>query len=56
MQQQRPPLLDLDRAERIGDFWASPATRSFGESLIDIEEDRAARAVVFGLLAEMEQR
>jgi hypothetical protein len=28
-------------------------TRSFGELLIDLEEDKAARAVVFGLLAEM---
>jgi hypothetical protein len=28
---------------------------SFGELLIDLEEDKAARAVVFGLLAEMER-
>jgi hypothetical protein len=28
-------------------------TRGFGESLIDLEEDKGARAVVFGLLAEM---
>jgi hypothetical protein len=27
-----------------------------GELLIDLEEDRAARAVVFGLLAEMERK
>jgi hypothetical protein len=33
-----------------------PETRTFGEVLIDLEEDKAARAVVFGLLAEMEQR
>ena len=32
-----------------------PGTRSLGV-LIDLEEDRAARAVVFGLLAEMEQK
>jgi hypothetical protein len=31
----------------------SPRTRSFGELLIDLEGDKAARAVVFGLLAEM---
>jgi hypothetical protein len=35
--------LDLDRAERIGDFWANPKTRSFAELLIDCEEDRTLR-------------
>lgn len=45
-------LPDFDRAARIGEFWASPATRSFGELLIDLEEDRVARAVVVGLLLE----
>jgi hypothetical protein len=49
-------LPDLDRAERIGEFWGHPKTRTFGELLIDLEEDKAARAVVFGLLAEMERR
>jgi hypothetical protein len=44
------------RAERIGTFWGHPETRTFGELLIDLEEDKAARAVVFGLLAEMERR
>jgi hypothetical protein len=33
----------------------SPVTRQFGELLIDLEEDKAARAVVFGLLAEMDR-
>jgi hypothetical protein len=28
-------------------------TRSFGELLIDLSEDKAARAVVFALLREM---
>ena len=46
-------LPDLDRAERVGGFWGHPETRGFGELLIDLEEDKAARAVVFGLLAEM---
>jgi hypothetical protein len=32
---------------------ANPETRTFGQLLIDLEEDRAARAVVFGLLREM---
>jgi hypothetical protein len=30
-------------------------TRTFGELLIDLEEDKAARAVVFGLLRERQQ-
>jgi hypothetical protein len=49
-------LPDFDRADRIGEFWASPETRTFGELLIDLEEDKAARAVVFGLLREMERK
>jgi hypothetical protein len=49
-------LPDFDRADRIGEFWASPKTRTFGELLIDLEEDKAARAVVFGLLREMARR
>jgi hypothetical protein len=48
-------LPDFDRADRIGEFWGHPKTREFGELLIDLEEDKAARAVVFGLLAEMER-
>jgi hypothetical protein len=28
----------LERAERIGEFWSYP-TRTFGELLIDLEED-----------------
>jgi hypothetical protein len=46
-------LPDFDRAARIGEFWASPATRSFGELLIDLEDDRVARAVVVGMLREL---
>jgi hypothetical protein len=49
-------LPDFDRVDRIGEFWASPETRSFGELLIDLEEDKAARAVGFGLLREMERK
>jgi len=29
-------LPDFDRAERIGEFWGHPETRSFGELLIDL--------------------
>jgi hypothetical protein len=49
-------LPDFDRADAIGTFWGNPETRTFGELLIDLEEDKAARAVVFGLLAEMERQ
>jgi hypothetical protein len=48
-------LSDFDRADRIGEFWGHPETRTFGGLMIDLEEDKAARAVVFGLLAEMER-
>ena len=46
----------LERAERIGEFWSYPESRTFGELLIELEEDKAARAVVFGLLAEMQRK
>ena len=48
-------LPDFDRADRIGEFWASPDTRTFGELLIDLEEDNYAKAVIWGLLREMER-
>jgi hypothetical protein len=48
-------LPDFDRAERIGEFGGYPESRDFEELLIDLEEDEAARTVVFGLLAEMER-
>jgi hypothetical protein len=31
-------------------------TRTFGELLIDLEEDKAAPAVIWGVLREMERR
>ena len=49
-------LPDFDRTDRIGEFWGHPETRTFAELLIDCEEDRAARAVVFGLPAERERK
>jgi hypothetical protein len=36
----------------IGEYWGHPRTRTFGEFLIDLEEGRAARAVVLGMLRE----
>jgi hypothetical protein len=35
-------LPDLERAERIGEFWSYPRSRAFAELLIDCEEDRDA--------------
>jgi hypothetical protein len=49
-------LPDFDRADVIGSYWGNPKTRAFAELLIDLEEDKAARAVVFGLLREMERK
>jgi hypothetical protein len=48
-------LPDFERAARIGEFWSYPQSRTFGELLIDLEEDKAARVVVFGLLRQMER-
>jgi hypothetical protein len=41
-------LPDFDRADRLGEFWGNPATRPFGELLIDLEEDKALEAVLWG--------
>jgi len=48
-------LLDLDRVARIGEFWSYPQSRSFAELLIHAEEDRVVRAVLVGMLREMER-
>ncbi len=45
-------LPNFDRAERIGEFWGNPKTRTFAELLIDCEEDRALRAELIGMLRE----
>jgi hypothetical protein len=47
-------LPDFERAGMIGEYWGHPRTRAFGELLIDLEEDRMARAVVVGMLHERE--
>jgi hypothetical protein len=39
-------LPDFDRADRIGDFWSYPQSRTFAELLIDCEEDRTLRAAL----------
>ena len=45
-------LPDLQRADRIGEFWSYPQSRTFAELLIDSEEDRVLRAVLVGMLRE----
>jgi hypothetical protein len=45
---------NLQGAERIGDLWASPKTRSLAELLPDAEEDRLVRALLVGMLKEQQ--
>jgi hypothetical protein len=46
-------LPDLERAERIGEFWSDPHSRTFAELLIDCEEDRTLRAMLVRMLRDV---
>jgi hypothetical protein len=46
---------DLERADGIGEFLCNPESRAFAELLIDCEEDRMLRAVLVGMLREIER-
>jgi hypothetical protein len=49
-------LPDFERADRIGGVWGYPESRAFAELQIDCEEDRVLRAVLVGMLREMERK
>jgi hypothetical protein len=46
----------LSGLDRIGEFWGYLQSRAFAGLLIDCEEDRTIRAVLVGMLAEMERK
>jgi len=49
-------LPDFERADRIGEFWGYPGEPPLRRTPDRPGEDKAARAVVFGLLAEMQRK
>ena len=49
-------LPDLERVGMIQSYWGNSATRTFADLLIDREEDRTLRAVLVGMLQEIDYR
>ena len=45
-------LPDFERADRIGEFWSYPQSRTFADLLTDCEEDRTLRAVLVRMLRQ----
>jgi hypothetical protein len=48
-------LPDFEQADRIGESWGYPESRTFAELLTDCEEDRILRAVLVGMLRERDR-
>jgi hypothetical protein len=42
----------VKRAERIGEYWSYPQSRTFAELLVDCEEDWTLRAVLVAMLRD----
>jgi hypothetical protein len=49
-------LPDFERADRIGELWGLPGESRLRRTADRLRGDGAARAVVFGLLAQMERK
>ena len=45
-------LPDLERADRIEEFWGYPQSRAFAELLIDCQEDWTLRAALVAMLRD----
>jgi hypothetical protein len=45
-------LPDSDRVGAIGSYWGNPKTRTFGELLIDCEDDPTLRVLLVSMLRD----